>query len=209
MDIPDDYAQVGMHFTTGTPSRPALVLFGVFLDVGTPSTAMCAAINTLWGDTIADVQCSDTILTNVTLQVGPSPDGPTYEYPSNTPGGLAEASLPNASAVLVTKGTDLGGRRMRGRSYWPGPTEPQTVDGSTLSSTALADWVAACAAFHDGLDAIIGIPMHLLHGPPTEWQLVGGQPRRVPIAGTIPPPTPVVSYTAQGVLASQRRRQRK
>jgi hypothetical protein len=106
------------------------------------------------------------------------------------PGTLSGMGVPLNSAVLLKKNTGLGGRKQRGRMYWP-PTGLASANvttageiNSTLVGIFVDNWIEA---FSNWLDNDC-VPM-LFHSDATAA-------------------TPITGLTVESVLATQRRRMR-
>jgi hypothetical protein len=84
-----------------------------------------------------------------------------------------------------------------------------SVDDSGNLSAATVSVINTRLASFLSTSLTQAIPMVLLHSPATQWVLIGGQPRRVPIGGFVPLPTVVTGFTASSTVASQRRRLRR
>lgn len=91
--------------------------------------------------------------------------------------------------------------------FLPGVGEAYVSPGGVLTGAKVT---AIQAALDDYLASMTttGVPMVLLHDPSTVWVLEGGQPKRVPVAGAIPAPTPVTGLSISSIVATQRRRVR-
>lgn len=95
-----------------------------------------------------------------------SPSGPQtalgtdFENGSNT----GTLPLPNNTAVLVQKRTPTGGRRGRGRAYFPPlfPTEGAVSAIGDIDGVARISWQTSMDAFLDNCETN-GIPLYLLH----------------------------------------------
>jgi len=127
-----------------------------------------------------------SIMTSTGPQIG---TGTTFESGSN-PGVLP---VPSNCAILVQKRTARGGRKGRGRAYFPPiyPTENSVNPNGDLFSTTLTAWQDAMNEFHTTL-AASGRPMVLLHSEE---------------AGAIAP-DPVTSLVVAPKIATQRTRLR-
>lgn len=107
----------------------------------------------------------------------------------------AQQVLPNNCAILVSKLTNRGGRRGRGRLYLPPAFIAEgnvTVNGSLLASVRdsitldFETWRAAVTA--------TPFDLQLLHSDPP--------------VGSPPPPDPIVGFICSGTIATQRTRLR-
>lgn len=110
-----------------------------------------------------------------------------------TAGGVSSASVPNGSAVCITKRTDLRGRSYRGRMYLPGwPTtkvdSPTTINGAWLAELVgnFADWLVP--SLFEGFTA--GVLSYFFNGAQR----------------STPEFTPISAISADTSIDSQRRR---
>lgn len=174
------------------------VTFGVTADLGTASAL--AHVQRVKEVLIARINPS--LDGNVTLDVVGrfGQDGPDdLVVPSNTApvgGGRTGDSLPSNSSILVQKRSNLGGRKNRGRMYWPlliaqtGVTET----GVALSTTVATLQTAFTNVINDFALGTGGSPvmdMVILHRT------------------SIEDPTTVTSLIVQPLIATQRRRLRR
>jgi hypothetical protein len=116
----------------------------------------------------------------------------TYSHAVNTAGTVASVeSLPVNCALLVRKNTSRGGRRGRGRMFWPllSIGEANVTPGGIIGTGQVTDQQAKWDAFLADL-ATAGMSMYLFHEDP------------------IIPPDVVDSLTVQGRIATQRTRMR-
>lgn len=208
MIIPEGFAQITYRFTgTGLPNG-ADIVFGVSNDADLSASALAASVgNCFTTGTMNARLCSDVVLSTVIAKLGPEDTGPMHAASFAVPGAQVASAVTPAVSVLVRKATALGGRRGRGRMFWPGASDSSFDDAGVMPGATNAAWMTSLADFLGDL-AAGNFPMVLLHSPPTEWVLVNGQPRRVPIAGSVPSPTLVTALTVDGRAATQRRRQR-
>lgn len=207
MTIPEGFAQVTHIFGGTSQPNGSAVIYGVeHGGIITPAAAATAARGA-WDGTMLTSQVAAITHVRTDIKFGPDDTGPSASSASsNTGTGSGSAAPPNV-CFLAQKNTALGGRRGRGRLYMPGVNEAGIDPNGALVGANLSQFQTDLNDFLAALDAA-GLPMVLLHGPATEWVLVDGQPRRVPVAGSVPVPTPVSSLTASSVCATQRRRLR-
>ena len=107
-------------------------------------------------------------------------------------------TLVQNTCVLVQKRTLRGGRKGRGRMYWPVffPNEASVDHSGTIVGTAVTAWQTAMTNWLSGCDSN-GCPLVLLHStqengdPPTEA------------------PDPITSLSVQARVATQRGRLRR
>jgi len=185
MIIPATYAQASVHYdfeAHGTDD--GRVVFGIKAAAYTASLA--DAIYASWRDSFDIVTATDCAFTFCEIRTS---DDLVFTSTSPPAGGtVGGGSVPPNSAYLLKKVTSLGGRKHRGRSYIPGVPR-EWVDGAGAISTTHQVLVQNAAnAFLDFLGGL-DVSMQLLHtGPET--------------------PDEVVSWVAQQLLATQRRRLR-
>lgn len=100
---------------------------------------------------------------------------------------LAGQTLPLPNAPIITWRTALIGRRNRGRTFFPPPTENEQ-DGGSISATL----ISALQDYADGAIQLLelGVP---------QWQMVVHSE----VGGT---DNPVTSYVVRTLMGSQRRR---
>jgi hypothetical protein len=120
---------------------------------------------------------------------GPNDTGAFGTHSETTPGGDGGSGASSAVSYLIRKSTALGGRQGRGRMYLPGVTEASVGSDGVVSG-------AKVTALQDGADQLLNdlvvanlIPVLLHDGALT--------------------PTVITALSAQNVVATQRRRQRR
>lgn len=208
MTIPLGFAQITHTFAGDALRNGAAIVYGV--EPAPPLTApeLAELADGLFSINVMPQISSDIGLSETLAKLGPDESGSSAVFAGEGGGGgNTDDTVSSAVSYLILKNTALGGRRGRGRIFMPGVGEAQVAPNGALGAGTL---VAVGGAFSTWLAALetAGIPMVVLHGPATEWALVGGQPRRVPVAGTVPGPTTVTSLTLSSFVATQRRRQR-
>jgi hypothetical protein len=115
----------------------------------------------------------------------------------NITGGSAGPVVPPNCALLVSKVTGVGGRRNRGRVYYPPVTlnEDQVSNSGTITPATLllyqADWDAFLAELE-----LSNIPPVVAHQYDPD------------LGETALTPTPMISFVVSGRIATQRRRLR-
>lgn len=194
MPTPVGYAECSYQITQTGLTRPAYVTFGVDPSGGDP-VALADAVYGAWGasgslKTILDATAS---LTAVRVAMGTDGGGDLVyvKSVSDAGGGGAMGTLPPNCAVLFHKTTARGGRRGRGRMYFPWSVSETNVDeaggitGSivTAHTTAATNWRLALTA--------ASCPLVLLH---EEGKTA------------VPPPDAVTGMVCDPRIATQRRR---
>lgn len=208
MTIPVGYAEITYKFTGAAAPLGAYVVFGVqnVLDSSAGTVAQSARL-AFSGSTLPARLTDDVAVTEVRAKLGPDATGDFASVTGSWPGTQATTSMPPQVATLVRKVTASGGRRGRGRMYFPGVPETGVDDAGVISGAGVTAWTTALADFLGALTAN-DVPMFLLHDPATIWTLVNGQPRRVPTSDPIPEPDLVTSLVVDPKVATQRRRLR-
>ena len=87
-----------------------------------------------------DITLGDSVVYDLSAE-----DAPVYTYTgvNGNPGTVLVDSLPNNTAAVISHRTDDRGRSARGRSYIPGLTENNIINGifaSAFVTAMLADW---------------------------------------------------------------------
>lgn len=190
--IPPGYAEVVSEFTIAGDGGPAIVAFGVSVDLITDPTELAEQIGPVWDTTpgLLLSMSSTVALREVRVTVGQDGGPDTIGSASfNLVGqNSANAATPQV-AYLLRKQTGFGGRAYRGRMFIPGVVEGNVDDSGLLDTSFRTAFQSAADTFLDALDGQ-GNPMVLLHTSPL-------------IA-----PTPVISLVADAKVATQRRRLR-
>jgi len=209
MTIPVGYGQVTHLFSgVGMPNGAAVVYGVEDINLTETPTAAATILHDAFGDTLLTSMPLEVNLVTTIYKRGPDEDGPSGSFTFTRAGGDTDNAGTPGIAYLIHKQTALGGRRGRGRMYLPGIGEGDVTQAGLVTSTKQENLNTQAGLFLVRLSTD-DFPMVLLHNPSTHWEIVNGQPRRIPDAGAIPAPTPVTALVASGVVASQRRRQRR
>lgn len=167
--VPIGFAQVSMQFTLDSDAEPMVVTIGC--DVGTeddPSIladAVWSRLTTsdpMWDpSSISDEYNVGPFVASIMTSTGPQ-IGTGTEVLVGTNAGVE--SLPNNCAVLVQKRTARGGRKGRGRAYFPPvfPTEGAVEANGNLQPTFIASWQDSMTTWLLSSDSE-GQPLVLLH----------------------------------------------
>lgn len=138
---------------------------------------------------------SQVQLRSVTATVGQDGSDPLVsEYIPSTPqiGGRSGDSTTVALAVLVSKVTNLGGRRNQGRMFLPWiVADTEVSELGIITASVVTSLQTACNTFRSTL-LEYDVPPVLLHR-------TGATP--------VPSPTPIESFRVSNVISTQRRRQ--
>jgi len=187
--IPDDHGEAVLRFDyTGGPSNPLNVVLG-YNWTPANSPLFDAEAFLLHGRNL--IQTASAFANNIALleaHIFRNPGGQTAAAFGNFVGAAGEVALPPQVAILVRKNTARGGRRGRGRIYWPGMTVSGYVEGGVMTSGAQGLFQGAFETFRTAL-AADGCILVVLHDV-----AAGG------------PPDVVTGLSVQATLATQRRR---
>lgn len=203
--IPPGYGLATWHFIHSDAVRPWVTTCGVDIseaggDFEEAASDLSAAITQT--DGFLQIMDSNMIYTHFTLKVGSDGgDGPLIEVARGEVGGSGYTSPPINLAVLVRKVTASGGRRARGRFYWAGVVSEANIgELGVIDGAAVTEIQDAANSMYSSMATGVGgspIPM-----PPVILHDSEG-------AGAEPAPTPVTSFVAQSLAATQRRRMRR
>lgn len=187
--IPVGYGQISWEM--GGPQLPTggTVTLG-FENAGSLS-AQEAADNAIvtWVARIRPIISDDVIGCVARVKLGPDSTGPQATSASALGGqNTGEGILPSVS-ILVQKVTALGGRRNRGRMYWPGLNEDEVDSSGNINGTAATAWSGAMGSVFADLVAD-GMPPVVLHSD----------------SGA---PTPCTTFNVLTIAATQRQRLRR
>lgn len=199
--IPPGYLQAAYTFSLAGDSEPIVVTCGHEIDGPSGANSDDAAndlMTSFGANVVTAFMSNDYTLEFVAAYIGQ--DGPTLVTISDVspiPGTSSDAVVPQNTAYLVRKRTDLGGRRGRGRFYLPGVSEAG-VDAVGALGTAHRDALqTAVDDWYDFLTAGVGARLY----PPVVLHRSEG-------IGTEPAPTPITSFVVESKVATQRRRLR-
>lgn len=172
-----------LHYqTVGAPSATDMSELGGFL------------VN-WWQDNMdtnvaGSVSLDEVRMTDLTSEFAP---GSSYTIGLPASGAAVSASLPNNVTLSITKRTALRGRSYRGRIYQVGLTENAVVDNEvseSIQAAILAAWNLAIEfALTSGTAPMVVVS-----------RIQGGVER---VTAEV---TPVVSFSTDGIVDSQRRR---
>jgi len=190
--IPPGFAAFSEEIIHAGSGRSAFVTGGVDVSsFGGDGEAAANATHGAFGELQGNLTSNATFV-GATLRIGQDGGDPVVADSTAAPivGTLAGAVQSANSAVLVSKQTALGGRKGRGRFFFPWAVTENNVDPLGVIDaehvaglqTSMNDFLAAFAS--NGADLV------LLH-----QDVVGA-----------PAPTPVTSLSVQALIGSQRRR---
>ena len=164
MVIPDEYAQVNLRFAWPTTQLKAEVVFGISrADLSMSITDVANAVETAYLDgPLTDAMSHFCGLETILVKFGPNDTGPSFELIASHGGSAAGQGVTPNTSLLVKKTTSVGGRRGRGRIYWPGIEEGVIDAFGNIDPTAIDVYQDAFTAFKESLSSS-SIPMVVLH----------------------------------------------
>jgi hypothetical protein len=135
MRIPAGYAQVNVMFSgsgvpTGAQTTIGLTSFGV---IDNPVDMGNAFLDALGSSGVMQNFSGSIQVDGCLVKFGPNNDGPSALVIGPLAGGAANTAVAPNTALLVNKTTLLGGRRNRGRWYWPGLPEGDVDQGGNVA----------------------------------------------------------------------------
>jgi hypothetical protein len=187
--IPATFGQANYKFTgVGVPTG-AEVTWGFHNEDASDATFCAESFVGAWTDQLKEVTPQAVTLSSVLVKLGPNDTGEFAELGVGVAGTGSPNEVQPNMAVLVQKRTALGGRRNRGRVYWP-CAEDAVDSGGNVDTAVLAVMQDQFSAFRLQTTTV-GLTLHILHSSaPTT-------------------PTPVTALTVQAIAATQRRRLRR
>jgi len=198
--IPEGFAQLEMRMTHVLLPRPAFVTWAQAY----ASVPTVGSVNALWNAIfpVIDQEIDSSITFGpIKAIVGTATDEHLVVQGSSFGTGTVSTStnLNIGQALLVRKLTARGGRRGRGRFYWPNMLEDAEVDEvGHLTSTAVANKQGVMDAFLTTIAGVSGWDeMVVLHSPSGEG---------VENPSTPGSPNTVTALQVDPIVGSQRRR---
>lgn len=201
--IPVGFAEVGIELRHTLDPDPWFVTFGVSFETMSAFDDVFATIEAAWANSTVltpnTALSSSAAFTGINLRVGTATEPIILRKNVNHVGTNTGSFLPQNCAILVKKNTLLGGRRNRGRMFWPNMLDEGTVNdvGLLNPSTITNNQTSANNFFNLLQDPTVidgaALNMHVLHSEGKS---------------SVPPPTPVSSLTVDSVISTQRNRLR-
>ena len=155
------YGQANFRFTGVAAPTGAEVTLGMDLSASLHTTqALADSMRSHWVLNVLPRQSASITLAEVLVKVGPNATGPSAIATSGATGGaVAGTEVPNTS-VLVTKTTEFGGRRGRGRMFIPGAPESTFNTSGDQTPASVVLWQANMDAFYaacelDGIELVV------------------------------------------------------
>lgn len=194
--LPPGFVDFSLLIDRAGDDRPYVVTWAAAID--TPpfdqsDCDVCAAEIGAAGQVRSQLGTSET-LRELRVRVGSDGLGPTFISPINVAGTSSTQRLPQNVAAILQKNTGLGGRRNRGRMFWPSINEGNVDQVGVLTAGQIIDLNTLATFFRSSIseDATNNTAgMVLLHSlPPSD-------------------PTPVTSMQCSPRVGTQRRRLRR
>ena len=189
--IPSGYAQVNFKFNGAGAPTGMECTFGVRNDTPDDPATVAATIRDITETRLLDRIPTALSIASILVKFGPNATGPFADLGVAVTGTGSSGDVNPNMAMLIRKITNEGGRKGRGRMFWP-VAEDQVAQAGVLKTspdqvaamdTALSDW-------HDDLVAADLQPV-LLHNDSGD------------------PPTVITAWSTQSTTATQRRRLRR
>jgi len=204
--VPNTFADISQFFTLDGDPEPMAITYGI--NVGDPpfTAGQLAECRLAYVTNLTPFMPPFYKVGNIRASVAQAVGDPAIiEVVASTAGtDTVVPHIPQNSALLVSKGTALGGRRNRGRFYVPGLLNEGVVDN--VGNVSASTYQPLFTAFLEDLlvEANTNVlEMVLFHS--YEWT---GDVDPGPPPG-FPAPTVVTALTVNGRIATQRRRLRR
>jgi hypothetical protein len=191
-EIPFGFSQVNYLFEGPGLPTGAQVTLGVTRSGASPPAVEAEAFWDYWRDELLPLQHDGIDLVGCLVKHGPNATGASGTYTASESGSAAGPGVTAAVSLLVQKVTASGGRTGKGRFYIPGLLESSVVAAGAVDSGDLAAWQTGLDDFYARFIAVGADPV-LLHSPDSP----------------VSTPIEITEFRAQGVVATQRRRQRR
>ncbi len=200
--IPDGFALASFRMQIAIGGDPLVFTLG--LEGEGPDHDYFASLSALAIDATASgfmfnasAMSNDYQFLGISATVG-TPDGPLPVVIDRFVQGTASIDTPPVnSALLVKKRTALGGKRNRGRMFLPPAWISEGAIGARGNFTTAGDVIQSYMNDLYGLLGDNDLSPMLLHAP-----------SRVRPEDPVPPPTPIVQFVLERLLATQRQRMR-
>lgn len=190
MDIPPNYAQANIFLpTNGYPNVPEITMGVSLQGYSGTLTAAATAMLAACALRLKPLVTSNTVFARLRLKSGPNDTGAFADVAGVVTGTSGGTTVLPQVAALIKKNTGHGGRQGAGRTYLPGINTASTTAGGSLSGTGPAVISAAFESWRTDMEAL-NLPLVLLHADDSAT------------------PFPIISFTCETLLATQRRRLR-
>ncbi len=200
--VPPGFIDVAVKISrTGDPDL-YITTFGARI-ITPPFTQ--ANATALWGlvrQSFDGITGTGEVLRGITVRVGQDGDPLVMEAPGNTAGLSSGTRTPPNTAVIVSKLSSLGGRRNRGRMFWPSISEGTVDDLGLITATTLSAYQLEFDNFLIGLQGGGGFTQN------TDQMVILHSTDPLNPAPT-PAPTVVTGLRVEQLVGTQRRRLRR
>jgi hypothetical protein len=193
------FADCSLEIRLGTYPRPAFVTFGVNADSPNPAdTAATISGGINVAGSLKTVLAVGAKFTGIRVSMGTDGAEDVVGFEAlNITGTYANLTAPANCAALIHKRTARGGRRGRGRWFFPWSIADSEVDEAGIVLAARVTAIsAACEVFRQHM-ATAGEPMVVLHSTSAPG---------VVHPTTAGPPDVITSMNCDSVVGTQRRR---
>lgn len=150
---------------------------------------VASALFTAWQSNLRPITPTAVNLDDILLKFGPPDIGPQAAFSVGNAGTGSGGDVTPSVCLLVQKRSSLGGRRNRGRLYFP-LAEADCDQGGAVDPTFLSTAAGAFATFFSDI-ATADLPLYVFH------------------TNILLAPTPLTGLEVQGQAATQRRRLRR
>jgi len=194
MEIPDGFAQCNLRFTgSGAPSGAEVTLA---LDLGATAVDPEGLGDLVFDWVLASGLAADwsplVTLSSVLVKYGPTATGPSGIASGTITGSYSSTDVSPNSSFLFHKNTAFGGRAGKGRMYWPGVPLQEADGGGVLQGSFVTPVNADLNSLYAAITGDDFTPV-LLHGPDSPLST----------------PTPLLGFSCDSKIATQRRRLRR
>jgi len=198
ISLPSGYGYATTNFTGNGYKKGATCTWGFRNPVsGASAEALAEAVEAAFTAAFTpalSIYPTSLKLSSITAKLGPVATGDYFVNATNVVMGTATTDpySPNV-AVLVSRRTLGGGKRARGRVYFPPPVEASIDPSGALASGAVTALQLAMDTLFSNLATAGWLPF-LIH----RWDPAGG--------GTAPVPTAIATHTVEAYVATLRGR---
>lgn len=200
--VPPEFSDCSLAISDPTQSSPFIVTWGLALE-GTNEWDQ-TKVDDLY-DRIAEAMKGQMTnaynFASLTVRVGSGDEVPVWISASNVAGTNENQCVPANCATLVTKNTGLGGRKNKGRLFWPFAVEAAVDVRGQHSTPGYGD-----------LSSVFNTFFAIMNGEAQDLEWTDGMylfHSRVAGSSSTPAATRVTSLTVDPKIATQRRRLRR
>ncbi len=202
--IANHLALVTQRLLNSGSSRPAELTFAFGNDAGASPLTFINHFQTAFNTRFQPEFSTSVTIEKPFVTIGDGTNVPAQAIATGAAvaGTYANAMPPSQVAVLVKKGSGLGGRKNRGRTYFPWFIAESDVDNvGHITGGVVTTLQALMTGFIGDMGATYGTPM-VISNKTLAIDIVTGKPYVTAITrGPL-----VTSYTVEDIVATQRRR---